>query len=86
MRYVNVKENNQICSPLKTSQQVTLNKAHVIEITKLLLHAQLFLWKQEVEMQRETKKKKKIKTKTSKEKNHPEDSENAFFKALTNRF
>ena len=34
MRYVNVKENNQICSPLKTSQQVTLNKAHVIEITK----------------------------------------------------
>ena len=36
-------------------------------------------------MQRETKKK-KIKTKTSKEKNHPKDSENAFFKALTNRF
>ena len=37
MRYVNVKENNQICSPLKTSQSVNvlmLNKAHVIEITK----------------------------------------------------
>ena len=84
MRYVNVKENNQICSPLKTSQSVNvlmLNKAHVIEITKacsvLFMKARSSL---AVRCRERQKKKKNTHKKT------PKDNENVFFKALTNRF
>ena len=79
---MNVKENNQICSPLKTSQSVNvlmLNKAHVIEITKacsvLFMKARSSLT---VRCRERQKKKNTQKT--------PKDSENVFFKALTNRF
>ena len=70
MCYVQFKETNQIYSPLKISQSIKLNKAHVIEITKACAVAFMKARNSMVFSIRERKK----------------HGENVFFKALANRF
>ena len=65
-------QTNQICSPLKLTNQSTLNKVHVIKIRKERAVALMKLRNSSVVRCEERKK--------------TEDGENLFLKALANRF
>ena len=71
------KQTNQICSPLKISQ-FTLNKAHVIEITKICTVAFTKARNSSVFRCREER--------VNWEKKKTENGEKLFFKASANRF
>ena len=55
------KETNQICSPLTLANQSTLNKAHVVEITKACIVAFMKARNYSVVSCRERKKQKMVK-------------------------